>query len=79
MSLPLYISSYASHVLKFAFLSSLEATVKVTREQNEETKKLLRLMGVPVVEAPSEAEATCAALCRDGKVFAAATEVPTKP
>jgi len=31
-------------------------------------------MGVPVVEAPSEAEATCAALCRDGKVYAAATE-----
>jgi len=55
-------------------LKSTKATVKVTKEQNEETKLLLRLMGVPVVEAPSEAEATCAALCRDGKVFAAATE-----
>merc|ERR1719434_45552 len=49
-------------------------TVKVTREQNEETKRLLTLMGIPVVDAPSEAEATCAALCRDGKVHAAATE-----
>mmetsp|Transcript_89554 Transcript_89554/g.267103 ORF Transcript_89554/g.267103 Transcript_89554/m.267103 type:complete len:399 (-) Transcript_89554:167-1363(-) len=55
-------------------LKSTKATVRVTREQNEETKQLLKLMGVPVVDAPSEAEATCAALCRDGKVYAAATE-----
>lgn len=55
-------------------LKSTKMTVKVTREQNEEAKKLLRLMGVPVIDAPSEAEATCAALCRDGKVYASATE-----
>merc|ERR1712070_1022051 len=46
----------------------------VTKEQNEQTKRLLTLMGVPIINAPSEAEATCAALCRDGKVFASATE-----
>ncbi|CAN1219270.1 Flap endonuclease 1 [Linum perenne] len=42
-------------------------TVKVTKQHNDDCKKLLRLMGVPVIEAPSEAEAQCAALCKSGK------------
>ncbi|KAL3683178.1 hypothetical protein R1sor_001200 [Riccia sorocarpa] len=49
-------------------------TVKVTKQHNEDCRKLLRLMGVPVVEAPSEAEAECAALCKAGKVYAVASE-----
>lgn len=49
-------------------------TVKVTRQHNEDCKKLLRMMGVPVVEAPSEAEAECASLCKEGKVYAVASE-----
>ncbi|ODV91176.1 hypothetical protein CANCADRAFT_57501 [Tortispora caseinolytica NRRL Y-17796] len=49
-------------------------TVKVTREQNEEAKELLRLMGIPYIEAPCEAEAQCAELARSGKVYAAASE-----
>jgi flap endonuclease-1 len=43
-------------------------TVRVTREHNEDCKRLLRLMGVPVMEAPSEAEAQCAQLCKEGLV-----------
>lgn len=49
-------------------------TVKVTKRHNEDCKKLLRLMGVPVIEAPSEAEAECASLCKNGKVYAVASE-----
>ncbi|KAI3830875.1 hypothetical protein MKW92_050983 [Papaver armeniacum] len=49
-------------------------TVKVTKQHNDDCKKLLRLMGVPVVEAPSEAEAECAALCKNQKVYAVASE-----
>ncbi|KAK9804920.1 hypothetical protein WJX72_012073 [[Myrmecia] bisecta] len=49
-------------------------TVKVTRQHNEECRRLLQLMGVPVVEAPSEAEAQCAAMCKEGLVYAMASE-----
>lgn len=49
-------------------------TVKVTREHNDECKRLLRLMGVPYIVAPTEAEAQCAVLARAGKVYAAASE-----
>ena len=48
--------------------------VRASREQSEEVKTLLRLMGVPVLDAPCEAEATCAAICKAGLVYATGTE-----
>lgn len=48
--------------------------IRVTKQHNDDCKKLLRLMGLPVIEAPSEAEAQCAELCKEGKVYAVATE-----
>ncbi|MCL4117301.1 UNVERIFIED_CONTAM: hypothetical protein GTU68_013527 [Idotea baltica] len=48
--------------------------VKVTKQHNEEAKKLLGLMGMPYVNAPCEAEAQCAALAKAGKVYGVATE-----
>ena len=49
-------------------------TVRVSKEQSQEVMKLAQLMGLPVFEAPCEAEATCAALCKAGLAYAAASE-----
>ncbi|KAK2076721.1 hypothetical protein QBZ16_005481 [Prototheca wickerhamii] len=49
-------------------------TVRVTREHNAECRRLLQLLGVPIIDAPSEAEAQCASLCKQGLVYGIATE-----
>mmetsp|Transcript_16117 Transcript_16117/g.48410 ORF Transcript_16117/g.48410 Transcript_16117/m.48410 type:complete len:389 (-) Transcript_16117:263-1429(-) len=52
----------------------VKRTVTVTQRHNDECKELLELMGMPVVQAPCEAEATCAALAKAGLVYATGTE-----
>jgi flap endonuclease-1 len=49
-------------------------TVRVTREHNADCQRLLKLMGIPYIIAPTEAEAQCAVLAQAGKVYAAASE-----
>ena len=48
--------------------------VRAGTKENDDCKKLLRLMGVPIVEAPCEAEAQAASLCLEGKVWGVGTE-----
>lgn len=73
-----------------AFDKFARRTVKVTREHTDECKRLLKLMGIPYIEAPTEAEAgmsnlmfielllfvllECAALVKQGKVYGVGTE-----
>ena len=49
-------------------------TVRMTKDHIEDCKRLLRHMGIPVVEAPSEAEGQCAELVKKGKAWATSTE-----
>lgn len=46
----------------------------ITPEMTEACKQLLRRMGIPVVEAPCEAEAQCAELVKEGLAYATASE-----
>lgn len=48
--------------------------VRVSKVHVDECKQLLKLMGIPFVSAPCEAEAQCAELVKSGKVYAVGTE-----
>lgn len=48
--------------------------VRAGHKENEDCKRLLELMGVPVVNAPCEAEAQASALAKAGLVYATGTE-----
>ncbi|KAF5842041.1 PIN domain-like protein [Dunaliella salina] len=39
-------------------------SIRVTKQHNEECKELLRLLGVPIVDAATEAEAQCSSMCK---------------
>jgi flap endonuclease-1 len=49
-------------------------TSKLTREMAGEARELLRLLGLPTVQAPSEGEAQAAHMARAGRVWAAGSK-----
>lgn len=49
-------------------------TSRVTEEMKEDSKKLLELMGIPWVHAPSEGEAQCVRICEKGDAWAVASQ-----
>ena len=51
-----------------------QAASRFTPEMMESGKELLGYMGVPVLQAPSEGEAMCATMCRDGIVDFASSQ-----
>lgn len=48
--------------------------VRAGTKENNDCKRLLELMGIPIVNAPCEAEAQASALCRSGEVWGVGTE-----
>ena len=51
-----------------------QGATRVTTEMLDEAKTLLKSMGIACVQAPSEGEAQCAHLCREGLVYASASQ-----
>jgi flap endonuclease-1 len=49
-------------------------SITITPQIIEESKLLLEYLGCPVVQAPSEGEAQCAFMAKQGKVWAAASQ-----
>lgn len=56
------------------FNKASKRNIHITKQQIEDVKILLHLMGIPTIDAPCEAEAQCAELVKTGKVYATGTE-----
>lgn len=55
-------------------LKAAKMSARLTGEMIEHSKLLLKTMGIPFVQAPSEGEAQCAWLCKQGLVYASASQ-----
>ena len=51
-----------------------QRSIRISTEMSDDAKKMLRLCGVPVIEAPSEAEAQCSQMVKDDIAYGTITE-----
>ncbi|MEW6063320.1 MAG: flap endonuclease-1 [Nanoarchaeota archaeon] len=49
-------------------------TIRLSKGMLEESKELIRSLGLPIVQAPSEAEAQAAFMCENGDVYAVGSQ-----
>jgi flap endonuclease-1 len=49
-------------------------TIKLTKQMNEESKEFIKALGLPVIQAPSEAEAQASFMAEKGDVFAVVSQ-----
>ncbi|MCK4589248.1 MAG: flap endonuclease-1 [Nanoarchaeota archaeon] len=49
-------------------------TTRLTQEMIDESKKLLKILGLPVIQAPSEGEAQAGQMVKDGKAWAVVSQ-----
>lgn len=49
-------------------------TTRLTEEMIDESKKLLKILGLPVIQAPSEGEAQAGQMVKDGKAWAVVSQ-----
>ena len=68
-----YEKALAEGDLKKAF-SKAQQTSRMTPDILDSSKRLLKLLGIPVVQAPSDGEAQAAYMCSKGSVYAAASQ-----
>ena len=61
-------------VLKKKKITASKQTIGISKKQMNECKELLRILGIPVVEAPSEADPQCMHIVNTGNAYAVASE-----
>jgi len=69
-----FFPSVGMHYKRFYRSAKPRITKTVTKYVVDSSKRLLRLLGLPVIQAPSEAEAQAAFMCSKGDVWAVASK-----